>query len=130
MKRQSLFRTVESRFAKLLLLLCLLITLNSYGNSLTVSNVTYNLSLSTVTFDLLWNNGWRNTGSAPNNWDAAWVFVKFRDCFTANSIPFTHGLVSTAVSDHTFNGTGGGGSSTYEPTDRYGNANTIDASPN
>ena len=35
----------------------------------------------TVSFDITWTNSWRSTGSgapAPNNWDAAWVFVKFR----------------------------------------------------
>jgi len=35
----------------------------------------------TVTFDITWSNSWRSTGGgapAPNNWDAAWVFVKFR----------------------------------------------------
>jgi hypothetical protein len=35
----------------------------------------------TVTFDVTWTNSWRQTGvgaPAPNNWDAAWVFVKFR----------------------------------------------------
>lgn len=34
-----------------------------------------------VNFDISWNNSWRSTGAgapAPNNWDAAWVFVKFR----------------------------------------------------
>ena len=30
-----------------------------------------------VQFNLSWENSWR-TSSAPNNWDAAWVFVKFR----------------------------------------------------
>jgi formylglycine-generating enzyme required for sulfatase activity len=35
----------------------------------------------TITFDITWNNSWRSTGGgapAPNNWDAAWVFVKFQ----------------------------------------------------
>lgn len=35
----------------------------------------------TITFDITWSNSWRSTGSgapAPNNWDAAWVFVKFQ----------------------------------------------------
>ena len=35
----------------------------------------------TITFDATWTNSWRSTGSgapAPNNWDAAWIFVKFR----------------------------------------------------
>ncbi|MEY4668736.1 MAG: hypothetical protein RL518_1435, partial [Pseudomonadota bacterium] len=34
-----------------------------------------------INFDISWNNSWRSTDSgapAPNNWDAAWVFVKFR----------------------------------------------------
>lgn len=30
-----------------------------------------------VQFDLSWENSWRVT-SAPSNWDAAWVFMKFR----------------------------------------------------
>lgn len=30
-----------------------------------------------IKFDLNWENSWRTT-SAPSNWDAAWVFVKFR----------------------------------------------------
>jgi formylglycine-generating enzyme required for sulfatase activity len=34
-----------------------------------------------INFDISWSNSWRSTGPgapAPNNWDAAWVFVKFR----------------------------------------------------
>jgi len=30
-----------------------------------------------IQFDLNWKNSWRTT-DAPNNWDAAWVFVKYR----------------------------------------------------
>ncbi len=30
-----------------------------------------------VQFDISWANNWR-TSSAPNNWDAGWVFVKYR----------------------------------------------------
>jgi formylglycine-generating enzyme required for sulfatase activity len=35
----------------------------------------------TVSFDVTWSNSWRHTdpgAPAPNNWDAAWVFVKYR----------------------------------------------------
>jgi hypothetical protein len=35
----------------------------------------------TVSFDVTWSNSWRHTdpgAPAPNNWDAAWLFVKFR----------------------------------------------------
>ena len=30
-----------------------------------------------VKFDISWENSWR-TSAAPNNWDAAWIFVKYR----------------------------------------------------
>jgi formylglycine-generating enzyme required for sulfatase activity len=35
----------------------------------------------TVSFDITWTNSWRTVepgAPAPNNWDAAWVFVKYR----------------------------------------------------
>jgi len=34
-----------------------------------------------INFDISWRNSWRSTdpgAPAPNNWDAAWVFIKFR----------------------------------------------------
>jgi formylglycine-generating enzyme required for sulfatase activity len=44
-----------------------------------------------VGFDLAWNNSWRLPFSlAPANWDAAWVFVKFR-------IGFVHPLFNVAT---------------------------------
>jgi formylglycine-generating enzyme required for sulfatase activity len=43
--------------------------------SLTGQNVTNHYIM--VKFDITWENSWR-TSSAPNNWDAAWVFVKYR----------------------------------------------------
>jgi formylglycine-generating enzyme required for sulfatase activity len=43
--------------------------------SLTGKNITDDYIL--VQFDISWENSWRTT-SAPNNWDAAWVFVKYR----------------------------------------------------
>lgn len=43
--------------------------------SLTGKNTTDDFVL--VQFDLSWENSWR-TSSEPYNWDAAWVFVKYR----------------------------------------------------
>jgi formylglycine-generating enzyme required for sulfatase activity len=43
--------------------------------TLTGQNTTDNYTY--VQFDLSWDNSWR-TSSAPNNWDAAWVFVKYK----------------------------------------------------
>ncbi|HMQ05913.1 MAG TPA: SUMF1/EgtB/PvdO family nonheme iron enzyme [Saprospiraceae bacterium] len=53
-----------------------------YANSITVSNVSRGLQNTTeqyvmVQFDLSWENSWR-TSSGPANWDAAWVFIKYR----------------------------------------------------
>jgi len=45
------------------------------NTKLTGQNTTDGYTL--VQFDLRWENSWR-TSSAPNNWDAAWVFVKYR----------------------------------------------------
>ena len=31
-----------------------------------------------VEFDISWENSWRTPTAVPLNWDAAWVFVKYR----------------------------------------------------
>lgn len=68
----------------LLLLFCLfmLISYSGFTNNITVTNlsltgqnVTEHFAM--VKFDISWENSWR-TSSSPNNWDAAWVFVKYR----------------------------------------------------
>lgn len=54
----------------------------SIANNLTISNTTLTgqstlQDFTLVQFDISWENSWRiNTG--PSNWDAAWVFVKYR----------------------------------------------------
>lgn len=53
-----------------------------------------------IEFDLSWDNSWR-TSSSPVNWDAAWVFVKYR---TAGSSTWNH--VKLAPSGHNSSGTG------------------------
>jgi len=75
------------------------------ANNISVSNVTLagqNVSAGVnnaanftyIEFDLTWENSWR-TSSAPNNWDAAWVFVKYR---TTGSSAWEH--VKLAPSGH------------------------------
>jgi hypothetical protein len=44
-----------------------------------------------VQFNIGWENSWR-TSTAEANYDAAWIFLKFR----ANSGPWTHALLSNA----------------------------------
>lgn len=75
------------------------------ANNISVSNVTLagqNVSAGAnnaanftyIEFDLTWENSWR-TSAAPNNWDAAWVFVKYR---TTGSSAWNH--VKLAGSGH------------------------------
>lgn len=45
------------------------------NTSLTGQNTTNHYSF--IKFDIQWENSWR-TSPAPSNWDAAWVFAKFR----------------------------------------------------
>lgn len=54
----------------------------STANNIQVSNVSLTGQsiqdhYSYIQFDVSWENSWR-TSLAPNNWDAAWIFVKYR----------------------------------------------------
>src|SRR5262249_26881342 len=84
----------------------------------------------TITFDLSWQNSWREDGTpyTSKNWDAAWVFIKFRDCSASNNVQFTHGLISTVTGDHNFNVLSS--STPFEPTLANGSAVGIDPAPN
>ncbi|MEN3040097.1 MAG: SUMF1/EgtB/PvdO family nonheme iron enzyme [Bacteroidia bacterium] len=88
------------------------------GNGLTISNLSVNQAAGTVTFDVQWHNSFRDA----ENWDAVWIFVKFRDCSVPKTVPFTHGLISTTLSDHVF-------PATLQPTCANGTPNCIDPSP-
>lgn len=72
-----------------------------HANNILVSNVylnnqnTLNHTVDVV-FDISWDNSWR-TSSAPNNYDAAWIFVKYKDA----SETWKHATLSTNGSDYT-----------------------------
>ena len=91
------------------------------ANNLQITNLSVNWAAQTVTFDISWENGWRLT-TPPANWDAAWVFVKFRQCNAIND-PWTHGQISTNLADHTF-------PPQLEPVLSDGSAVGIDPAPN
>jgi len=57
----------------------LFLSISVSANNIQVSNISYNSGAGTVTFDISWENSWR-VNTIPNNWDAAWVFVKRRNC--------------------------------------------------
>lgn len=71
-----------------LVLFMLICSQVSFANNISIANVSLtskNTSAGAdnaanfrfVQFDISWENSWR-TSSAPNNWDAAWVFMKYR----------------------------------------------------
>lgn len=62
------------------------------SGTLTGQNVTSNYT--NVQFDLLWNNSWRDAV----NWDAAWVFVKYKSTYDST---WNHATLSTTASYHT-----------------------------
>jgi formylglycine-generating enzyme required for sulfatase activity len=67
---------------KIVLLLLLLIGKSSFANNIQISNITLTGQNTTtdqtsVSFNLTWENSWR-ISTGPANWDAAWVFVKYR----------------------------------------------------
>jgi len=80
---------------KLLALLALIIVSPTIANNISVSNVSLTgqnvaSDYTEVRFDISWENSWR-TSSAPNNWDAAWIFVKYR----VGSGPWNHATLKS-----------------------------------
>jgi len=66
----------------LLLVLLLGFGHHALANNIIVSNVNITGQnpiddFSMITFDVSWENSWR-TSTLESNWDAAWIFVKFR----------------------------------------------------
>ena len=71
---------MKKKFTLFLLLAALTSNLNANNVSITNLTITEKNTgshYSLVQFDISWENSWRTT-TGPNNWDAAWVFVKYR----------------------------------------------------
>jgi formylglycine-generating enzyme required for sulfatase activity len=83
-----------------------------HADAIQIANVKWeagNKDYSTISFDLAWDNSWRATWTEPadknvtgqplrlENWDAAWVFLKFR---TDGTKAFSHATLSSAAADH------------------------------
>ena len=83
---------------KQFLLLCtaLITGYCTLANNITITDVIYNNGAGTVTFNISWENSWR-TNTAPNNWDAAWVFIKRKNC---NLNYWQHQDVSSTAANH------------------------------
>lgn len=67
-----------------------------FANNISITDLAYNSGAGTVTFNVSWENSWR-TSTAPNNWDAAWVFIKRKNC---NLNYWQHQDVSSTAANH------------------------------
>jgi formylglycine-generating enzyme required for sulfatase activity len=72
------------------------ITFLSYSNNINVSSVSITgqntvSDFTLVQFNISWDNSWR-TSTLESNWDAAWVFVKWR---LKNQITWNHATLNT-----------------------------------
>ena len=88
------------KFCYLFLGLVLLINITQ-ANNLQITGITVDQTTQLVSFTLSWDNSWR-VSSTPNNWDAVWVFIKFKDCAAASNTPFSQGVLSSTVADHSY----------------------------
>ena len=76
-------RIIKSGLNKSIVLLILsTCSLSVLANNIAISNVVFTtqnptLNYSMIKFDVSWDNSWR-TSTQESNWDAAWVFVKFK----------------------------------------------------
>jgi len=48
-----------------------------HANNVQITNVSFKPNTNTIKFDISWENSWRS--SILNNWDAAYVFIKYND---------------------------------------------------
>ncbi len=71
------------------------------ANNLQITGIAVNQTTQIVSFTVSWDNSWR-VSSSPNNWDAVWIFVKFKDCTAGANTPFTHGILSATTADHSY----------------------------
>jgi formylglycine-generating enzyme required for sulfatase activity len=81
--------------------LAVILTNGMRGNNIQVTNTSLSPD-GKVRFNISWENSWR-TNSGPENWDAAWIFVKFYD---ADSGYWRHAHLAEA--GHTWQGANNG----------------------
>ncbi|MDX2128286.1 MAG: SUMF1/EgtB/PvdO family nonheme iron enzyme [Chloroherpetonaceae bacterium] len=94
-----------TKFFGLSLLFFFLTSVSLFANDVRVTNVTLTgdnpngqPAFTNVQFNLSWKNSWRDAGSpSPTaNWDAVWIFVKFRD----ESGFYRHATLSNNAAHH------------------------------
>jgi formylglycine-generating enzyme required for sulfatase activity len=112
--------TLKKTFLACTLTIFLLSSSTLFGNNLVVSAGSRVLPYTSnnVTFTITWDNSW-NVSGLPGNHDAAWIFIKFRECGASGQ--WNHALLSTTMANHTL----ASSLSFAKPivtTDKWGNA--------
>ncbi len=116
-----------------LLLLCMVMAAlpQLFANNVTLSNIEITDQLiathkCNIKFDISWENSWRTSTTVPTNWDACWLFAKYR----VAGGEWHHCTLSTNLNDYTCPGgctispgTDGKGAFIYRTQDGYGNNN-------
>ncbi len=84
------------------------ITLLTKANNVQITNVSTTITggVTVLNFNIQWDNSWR--GGPGGNWDAVWVFVKYKDerlfyshlDFTGTDITVPANLTATIPADH------------------------------
>ena len=70
------------------------------SNNLVISSVSRTgTDRDVIAVTISWDNSWNVIG-IPQNHDAVWLFIKFRECEAGGE--WSHALLSTNMSDHTF----------------------------
>lgn len=75
-------------------------TMDSFANNLKITGVVIGGSntdgkFRMITFDIKWDNNWQ-TSSSPDNWDAVWVFIKYK----VGNEEWRHATLSDNSSEH------------------------------
>jgi formylglycine-generating enzyme required for sulfatase activity len=92
---------MKQKFLNFTLAIMLLFCFHANGNNLLISNVDLagkNTSdkYILIKFDISWENSWRTSTAVPYNWDAAWIFVKYR----VSGSEWSHAILSATDADH------------------------------
>ena len=106
MEVNSVYKTKRfvNKIKTSLILVFSILSLNGIvsANNLQITGISVNQTAKTVSFSVSWDNSWNIAGTGvPNNWDAVWIFIKYKDCNATSAIPFTHGALSNVLANHT-----------------------------
>lgn len=98
-------QNTNNRMMALVLMGLIMFSFVGRANNISVANISLTNTEAGCTFvqcDVSWNNSWKASWTEGEttitNWDAAWVFIKYR--VATNNAPWQHASLGTSQSDH------------------------------